>query len=56
MKLQQQPSLEYSLIKYFSGKSTPEEESFIKNWVSQSKDNTTYYQNLQRLWYHRIIL
>jgi len=50
MKSQYQSSLEYSLIRYFSGKSTPEEEYFVKNWVSQSDDNTVYYQNFQRLW------
>ncbi|WP_160114499.1 hypothetical protein [Aquimarina sp. AU474] len=56
MNTQNQSSLEYSLIKYFSGKSTPEEETFVKNWVSQSQDNIFYYQKLQRLWFQRIIL
>ncbi len=56
MNVHNQGSLEYSLIKYFSGKSTPEEELGVKKWVSQSEDNIFYYQNLQRLWYQRIIL
>ncbi len=56
MNMQSQSSLEYSLIKYFSGKSTPEEETFVQHWKSQSEDNTFYYQKLQRLWFQRIVL
>lgn len=56
MNLNSQFNLEYSLIKYFNGKSTPEEDHFVKNWLSQSEDNTSFYQNFQRLWYQRIIL
>ncbi|MCK8524270.1 hypothetical protein M0D21_22015 [Aquimarina sp. D1M17] len=56
MNMYNQSNLEYSLIKYFSGKATPEEEVFVEKWVSQSSDNTSYYQRFQRLWAQRIIL
>lgn len=56
MDIHHQASLEYTLIKYFSDKATPEEEIFVQQWIAKSQNNTSYYHKIQRLWLHRIVL
>lgn len=56
MNMQNQNTIEYTLINYFAGKITTEEETHVQKWISQSADNLIYYQNLQRLWVLRIVL
>jgi len=48
--------LEYILIRFFSEKATSEEETFVRQWISQCPKNSLYYHKIQRLWLHRIIL
>lgn len=56
MNIHHQASIEYTLIKYFSDKATPEEETFIQQWISKSQNNISYYHKIQRLWLYRIDL
>ncbi|MEW7278165.1 hypothetical protein ABW636_06180 [Aquimarina sp. 2201CG1-2-11] len=56
MKERNQINLDYTLIRYFSNKTTFKEEAFVEQWISESIDNIYYYQRLQRLWIQRITL
>lgn len=38
------------LIKYFSGKATPEEEALIIDWAEASPENYRHYLNERKLW------
>jgi hypothetical protein len=56
MNMNNRMNLEYTLIRCFSNKATPEQEMFVQQWVSQNPDNIFYYQKIQRLWIQRIDL
>ncbi|WP_106795009.1 FecR family protein [Aquimarina sp. Aq78] len=51
MNIEQEDHILQLLTRYLQNNVQDDERKFVENWVAESESNTTYFENVKRIWY-----